>query len=127
MAVDVSVKKSLTAMKTIELTDSDFDQILTGGTYLIDFGAEWCGPCKLMGPAVDSLAVEFNSRATVAKIDVDSNPETTVKYGIRNLPTFVIIQSGRVVDKVVGAVPISVLREKLEVALRATHHQENQA
>ncbi len=90
-----------------QLTDSNFKETVLDGNKvaLIDFWAEWCGPCKAIGPMIEEISKEFEGKAVVGKVDVDSNPETAMKYGIRNIPTILFVKNGQVVDKVVGAVP----------------------
>jgi|SRR5690606_3507560 thioredoxin 1 len=100
--------------KTIELTDSTFEQTINSDKpVLVDFWAEWCGPCKMIGPVVEELAGEYEGKAVVAKINVDENPETAAKFGIRSIPTLLVFKGGQVVDKQIGAVPKSVLAQKL--------------
>lgn len=100
--------------KTIELTDSNFDQIVnTDKPVLVDFWAEWCGPCKMIGPVVEELAKDYDGKAVVAKLNVDENPLITARYGVRSIPTLLVFKGGQIVDKQVGAVPKSVLDQKL--------------
>ena len=101
--------------KTIELTDANFDSIITGEKpVLVDFWAEWCGPCKMIGPVVEELAGDYEGRAVVAKLNVDENPNITARYGVRSIPTLLVFKKGQIVDKQIGAVPKSVLSSKLE-------------
>jgi len=99
-----------------EITDSNFQtEVLNSEKVtLIDFWAEWCGPCRAISPIVEELAKEYDGRALIGKVNVDENPEITVKYGIRNIPTILFIKKGEIVDKQVGAVPKSALEEKLK-------------
>ena len=104
--------------KPIELTDQNFEEILkTDKPVLVDFWAEWCGPCKMIGPVVEELAGEYEGKAVIGKVDVDSNPEISAKFGIRSIPTLLVFKNGEVVDKQIGAVPKTVLSEKLEAQL----------
>ncbi len=104
--------------KALELTDDSFEnEVLnaeSGKPVLVDFWAEWCGPCKMVGPVVEELAGEFEGKAKVGKVDVDSNPEISTKYGIRSIPSLLIFKDGEVVDQIVGAVPKSKLKKQLE-------------
>jgi len=100
--------------KTIELTDSNFDQTINSDKpVLVDFWAEWCGPCKMIGPVVEELAKDYEGKAVVAKLNVDENPEVTARFGVRSIPTLLVFKGGQIVDKQVGAVPKSVLAQKL--------------
>lgn len=100
--------------KTIELNDSNFDEAIKGDKpVLVDFWAEWCGPCKMIGPVVEELAGDYEGKAVVAKVNVDENPEVAGRYGIRSIPTLLVFKGGQIVDKQVGAVPKSVLDQKL--------------
>ncbi len=103
----------------IEATDSNFDELVLGADkpVIVDFWAEWCGPCRMVGPIVEEVGVEYEGKAVVAKVDVDSNPGITAKYGIRNIPTILYFKNGAVADKQVGAVPKSTIVNKLEALL----------
>lgn len=102
----------------LEFTDQNFDEILKSDKpILVDFWAEWCGPCRMVGPIVEEISNDFDGRAVVGKVDVDSNPNISTKYGIRNIPTILFIKGGEVVDKHVGAAPKNVLADKLNKLL----------
>lgn len=106
------------SMNAIEITDSNFEEIIKSDKpVLVDFWAEWCGPCKMVGPIVEELAGEYKDTAIVGKMDVDANNAIPVQFGIRSIPTLMIFKGGELVDKVVGAVPKHVLTEKLEAAM----------
>ncbi|GAB6009102.1 thioredoxin [Dysgonomonas reticulitermitis] len=103
----------------LEITDAGFEDLLKSDKPLvIDFWAEWCGPCRMVGPIVEELAAEYAGKVTIGKVDVDNNDEITSKYGIRNIPTILFIKNGEVVDKQVGAAQKSVLTEKVENLLK---------
>ena len=97
-------------------TDSTFDTdvIKSDKLTVVDFWAEWCGPCKALGPVVEQLATDYAGKVNVGKLDVDSNPEVSMKYGIRSIPTILFIKGGQVVDKVVGAVPKAQLQSTID-------------
>jgi thioredoxin 1 len=93
--------------KALPLNDADFSKEVSESTLpvLVDFWATWCGPCQTMGPILDSVAEEYDGKIKVMKVNVDSNPLTPSKFGIRGIPTLVLFNSGEVVDRIVGAVP----------------------
>ena len=84
---------------------------------LVDFWAEWCGPCRMVGPIVEELSKDYEGKAIIGKVDVDSNPNISMNYGIRNIPTLLVFKNGQIVDKQVGAVPKAVLAKKLDAQL----------
>ena len=101
------------------VTDSDFEQeVLESDTpVLVDFWAEWCAPCKMVAPVLDDLAEEYDGKIKFTKVDVDTNPQTAMKYGIRSIPTLLVFKDGSPVDQVVGAVPKAVIKKRLDSAL----------
>jgi thioredoxin 1 len=103
----------------LEITDANFEELVlkTDKPVLVDFWAEWCGPCRMVAPIVAEIAEEYEGKAVVGKIDVDSNPGIATQYGIRNIPTILFFKNGEVADKQVGAVPKSVLTAKIEALL----------
>ncbi len=100
----------------LELTDHNFEEVVlhSDKPVIVDFWAEWCGPCRMVGPIVEEIGNDYTDKAVVGKLDVDSNPNVTRKYGIRNIPTVLFFKNGEVADKQVGAVPKSNLVTKLE-------------
>lgn len=107
--------------KAVELNNSNFEELVLNSNkpVLVDFWAEWCGPCRMVGPVVEEIAGEYADKAVVGKIDVDSNQELSIKYGIRSIPALLFFKNGEVVDNVIGAVPKSVLTTKLEAQIGA--------
>ncbi|MEY4861204.1 MAG: hypothetical protein RL059_903 [Bacteroidota bacterium] len=103
----------------VEITDSNFDELVMNSTQpvVVDFWAEWCGPCRIIGPVIEELSKEYEGRAIVGKVDVDANSEVSAKFNVRSIPTVLFIQNGVVVDKSVGAVPKAALAEKLNALL----------
>ena len=103
----------------LEFTDANFDELAlkSDKPVLVDFWAEWCGPCRMIAPLVEELAAEYEGKALIGKVDVDNNPGIASKFGIRNIPTILFIKNGEIVDKQVGAVPKNVLASKLEALL----------
>lgn len=103
----------------VQITDANFDEVVKNSNkpVLIDFWAEWCGPCKMIGPIVEELHNEYGEKAIIGKVDVDNNPQVSVNFGIRNIPTILFFKNGEVVDKHVGVAPKNVLAAKLNALL----------
>lgn len=102
-------------MATVEITDANFEEEVMKSELpvLIDFWAVWCGPCKLIAPAVEEVANEFQGKVKVGKLDVDTNQIVASKYGIRSIPTLLLFKGGKIVDQIVGAVPKNAIVQKL--------------
>ena len=103
---------------TIEVTDANFDELVNSGKPMVlDFWAEWCGPCRMVGPIVDELATEYEGKVIIGKIDVDNNDDVVSQFGIRNIPTILFFKDGVVVDKQVGAAPKATFVAKIDALL----------
>ncbi len=102
-------------MAHVILTDDNFDaEVLKSDIpVLVDFWAEWCMPCKMVEPIVDQIAQEYAGKVKIGKVDVDSNPQISMKYGIRSIPTLLIFKNGQPVDQIIGAVPKKNILQKL--------------
>jgi thioredoxin 1 len=102
--------------KVMTVTDADFDEkvLKAGLPVMLDFWAAWCGPCRMMTPVIDELAGSYDGKVVMAKMNVDENPQTPAKYGVRGIPNIKLFKGGQMVDEVVGAVP----RQKLEEMLK---------
>jgi thioredoxin 1 len=105
---------------TLTFTDSTFDtDVLTSEVpVLVDFWAEWCGPCRMMGPTVDQVATEYSGKIKVGKLDVDSNQQTAARYGIRGIPTLLLFKDGKIVEQKVGAIGKPEFQKMLEKHLQ---------
>jgi len=104
--------------KTLEITDKNFNDIISKNkTVLVDFWAEWCGPCRIISPVIEELANEYEGKAIIGKLDVDSNQESSVKYEVRSIPTIITFKDGEIVDRQVGAVPKETLKNIVDSQL----------
>ena len=100
--------------KAVEITDSNFNEIITkNDVVLVDFWAEWCGPCRMIAPMIEELANEYDGKAVIGKLDVDNNQESSIKFGVRSIPTLLVFKNGEMVDRHVGAVPKETLSSSI--------------
>jgi thioredoxin 1 len=104
------------APETVQLTEQDFDEALGGnqGLVMVDFWAEWCGPCRAIAPVLEELVAASEGRVVLMKVNVDENPGLAARYGIQSIPTILFIKQGKVVDRVIGAVPKALLQDVLD-------------
>ena len=102
----------------LQVTDANFDELVNcGKPMVLDFWADWCGPCRMVGPIVDELATEYEGKVIIGKIDVDNNDDVVSQFGIRNIPTILFFKDGVVVDKQVGAAPKATFVAKIDALL----------
>jgi len=106
-------------MATVKTTDTDFQNDVLGSTepVLVDFWAEWCGPCKAIGPALEEISAELGDKIKIAKLNIDENPMTPTQYGVRGIPTLLIFKGGEVVAEKIGAMPKSQLQQWIEASI----------
>jgi len=107
------------AGKAVEITDANFESMVLEADKpaVVDFWAVWCGPCRIVGPIVEELAGEYEGKAVIGKLDVDSNRDTAVKYGIQAIPTMLFFKNGQVADRIVGAADKKTIQAKLDALL----------
>jgi len=105
--------------KPIHVKSEDFETVVlkAQGPVVVDFWAEWCGPCRLMAPVIDQLAEEYDGRIQFVEVDVDENPDVAMTYGVEGIPTLILFNHGKVVDRIVGYQPKAMLAHQLEAVL----------
>ncbi len=103
----------------VEITDANFEELVLKSSVpvVVDFWAEWCGPCRMIGPIIEEMSGEYEGKAVIGKVNVDQNPGVSAQFGIRNIPTVLFVKNGEIADKSVGAVPKQQLTSKLDAIL----------
>ncbi len=103
----------------LEITDATFEEVVLNSDkpVVVDFWAAWCGPCRMVGPIIDELATEYEGKAVVGKVDVDSHQQFAAKYGVRNIPTVLVFKGGEIVNRQVGVAPKKVYVEAIDAAM----------
>jgi len=103
----------------LEITDATFEEVVLNSDkpVVVDFWAAWCGPCRMVGPIIDELATEYEGKAVIGKVDVDSHQQFAAKYGVRNIPTVLVFKGGEIVKRQVGVAPKNVYAEAIDAAL----------
>jgi thioredoxin 1 len=103
----------------VEITDANFEELVLKSSVpvVVDFWAEWCGPCRMIGPIIEEMSGEYEGKAIIGKVNVDQNPGVSAQFGIRNIPTILFVKNGEIADKSVGAVPKQQLTSKLDAIL----------
>lgn len=103
----------------LEITDANFEEVVMNSDkpVVVDFWAEWCGPCRMIGPVIEEMSSEYEGKAIIGKVNVDENPGVSAKFGVRNIPTILFVKNGEIADKSVGAVPKAQLTAKLDAIL----------
>ena len=102
-----------------EFTDANFKEASKEGVAVVDFWAQWCGPCRMVTPIIDELSTEYDGKATIGKVNVDEHSETSAAYGVRSIPTIIVLKDGEIFHKHVGVITKAALSQKIEEALAA--------
>jgi thioredoxin 1 len=126
-AVQAFFRRQRMSANTVAVTDETFetDVLKASGPVLVDFWAEWCGPCKMIAPALEEIGAEYQGRVTVAKVNIDENPTTPNTYGVRGIPTLILFKDGKPAATKVGAAPKSALKEWVSASLDAAPLRAN--